>query len=93
MDTTTVKPFDLADYRANPGKYQAFKTARVAETVESAPGLDAGRVVAVDFHSARVNAGRGGAVMPIYGVRTAKDERGEHVDAFLFACALGDFML
>lgn len=81
-------PYSQADFEANPGKYQLFRTARVMEPIESVTSVRVGETVAIEYFDARRNQFREKAIMPIYAVT---DRHGE--THYLYACVLGDFCL
>jgi len=86
-------PYSQTDFEQNPGKYELFRTARIAEAVYSIPELAPGTIVSIRYHITRLNQARGKVEMPIYLVWPADNEELKSQPAMLYACALKDFCL
>ena len=86
-------PYSQEDFEQNPGKYELFRTARIAEALYSMPELLPGTLVCIHYHTTRLNQARGKVEMPIYMVWTPDDEDLKSHPAMLYACALKDFCL
>ncbi len=82
-----IRPFDAADFAANPEKYQRFETARIAR---KCGGFPVGAVVGLEYHGQRENCALPGEPMqPVYLVQLP----GAPEPVCLFAHALGSFVL
>lgn len=86
-------PYSQADFEQNPGKYELYRTACIAESIASLPELPAGTIVSIRYHTTRLNQARGKVEMPIYLVWPADNEELKSQPAMLYACALKDFCL
>lgn len=88
-----AQPYDHEDFVQNPGKYQLFRTARIAEAISSLPELAVGRIVNIRYFATQLNKVRGNVGMPIYQVWVDDNEDLKAMPALLYACALEGFVL
>lgn len=87
---TIIRPYDHADFSANPGKYQLFKTARIASHVFTENGhadMPAGECVGVQYLLTAYNALRR-RNEPVYAVKCGDTIRGS-----FYGSTLADFVL
>ena len=89
MNTPT--PYNHEDFTRNPGKYQLFRTAVIAEPITSLPEIAVGQVVKIQYVATQINAGRDNIAMPVYQVWPDSDPKTSSV--MLYACAMGNFVL
>jgi len=80
----TRHAFDYRDYTSAPAKYRIFKTASIAADLD---GFERGQLVAVHWYADKINAANA-RTESVYIVR---DNHGQR--RYLFAAALGDFVL
>lgn len=92
MDHSTQGAYDASDFARNPGKYELFKTARIATAIPSAPQFKVGQVVSIKFFTIVPNvAVKSKPMTPVYQVST--DHHNEADFSHLFAQTLRDFTL
>lgn len=89
----TLTPYSQQDFEQHPEKYKLFKTARIAQPIDSLPALAVGQMVCIRYFDAQINAYCGVARMPIYLVWVEGNEVMKACPAMLYAAALGDFVL
>jgi len=88
-----MNPFNQADYIQNPKKYAQFKTATIAKTVTSSPGMDEGVVVQIEFLADTKLKSTHGAIehTPLYKAWLPGAEKSDY--SVLYARALKNFVL
>lgn len=83
-----MKPSEL---ERDPRQCRRFKTARIAEAIQSCPHLKVGEIVEIEYFDSRPNPARCKGDMPIYRVLLPGGEADDiH---YLYACALTDFRI
>ena len=83
----TMSKFDLADFQANPGKYELFQTAQIA--TDQLIDFIRGEHVAIEYlFNAREDVQQGGAVIPVYRVISRQGN-----ETHLYANAFMNFVL
>lgn len=90
---TNPQPYNPKDFAQNPGKYELFRTAWIAEKISSSPELAVGQIVKIRYFATRLNKVRGDVEMPIYQVWTDDNEDLKTSPVMLYACALEGFTL
>lgn len=88
-----IQPYDHADFVQNPEKYRQFKTAVIAEKIESSPHFKVGDYVSIKYEFTAPNPPRRVNEMPVYLVSKAGEPVSDLDRSYLYACALGNFAL
>ena len=81
--------FDLADFQANPRKYEMFRTARIA--TDQLMDFDHGECVSIAYLFSAQEDCIQGSIVPVYEVISSKG--GQVAVHYMYANAFSDFCL
>lgn len=88
-----MKPYCQQEYERDPGKFELYRTARIASPIDSLLNVRVGHLVRIRFFAKRENKPLAQTVMPIYEVWADDDPQKQAWPVMLYGCALADFCL